>query len=211
MGDEDVATPAMDPERGGDVLIAVWEALGMGDEDVATPAMDLERGGDVLIAVWGALGMSKNPVGCPRRTRRYRDRYRHRNRKRSGACGSNSYSNSYSIPIRIGLRLLGEGESCESRDFCRPSRGLFDRGTEPSAHALGYFLPALRACGAAAGSTIARTMAHEYDFQGKRRKTTSPEGSMSTRNNPCGGRIAAKCSLALLNVQHSRGQPAMPW
>jgi hypothetical protein len=32
-GDEDVATPATDLERGGDVLIAV----GRGDEDVATP------------------------------------------------------------------------------------------------------------------------------------------------------------------------------
>jgi hypothetical protein len=38
-GDEDVATPAMDLEQGGDVLIAVGGALGMGDEDVASPAL----------------------------------------------------------------------------------------------------------------------------------------------------------------------------
>jgi hypothetical protein len=39
MGDGDVATPAMDPERGGDVLIAVGGALGTGDEDVAAPTL----------------------------------------------------------------------------------------------------------------------------------------------------------------------------
>jgi hypothetical protein len=36
-GDGDVATPAWDLERGGDVLIAMGGALGEGDEDVATP------------------------------------------------------------------------------------------------------------------------------------------------------------------------------
>ncbi len=35
----------------------------------------------------------------------------------------------------------------------------------------------------AAGTTIARTTAHEYELQGKRWKTTTPEGSMSTNHS----------------------------
>ncbi len=42
-GDEDVATPAVDLEWGGDVLIAVGRALGMGDEDVVTPFLGVGR------------------------------------------------------------------------------------------------------------------------------------------------------------------------
>jgi hypothetical protein len=35
------------------------EWLWNGDEDVTTPAMDLERGGDVLIAVGGGCGRGR--------------------------------------------------------------------------------------------------------------------------------------------------------
>lgn len=41
----------------------------------------------------------------------------------------------------------------------------------------------------AAGTSIARTTAHEYDFQGKRWKTTTPEGSMSTNHYDLLGRL----------------------
>jgi YD repeat-containing protein len=41
----------------------------------------------------------------------------------------------------------------------------------------------------AAGTTIARTASYEYDFQGKRWKTTTPEGSMSTNHYDLLGRL----------------------
>ena len=41
----------------------------------------------------------------------------------------------------------------------------------------------------AAGTSIARTTAHEYDFQGKRWKTTTAEGSMSTNHYDLLGRL----------------------
>jgi hypothetical protein len=94
-GDEDVATPALGLERGGDVFIAVgevlWEratgtspprpciwnrevvssspwrgALGEGDGDVATPALGLERGGGVFIAVGEVLWERATRTSPPR-------------------------------------------------------------------------------------------------------------------------------------------------
>jgi len=41
----------------------------------------------------------------------------------------------------------------------------------------------------AAGTTIARTASYEYDFQGKRWKSTTPEGSMSTNHYDLLGRL----------------------
>jgi RHS repeat-associated protein len=41
----------------------------------------------------------------------------------------------------------------------------------------------------AAGTSIARTASYEYDFQGKRWKTTTPEGSMSTNHYDLLGRL----------------------
>ncbi len=41
----------------------------------------------------------------------------------------------------------------------------------------------------AAGTAIARTASYEYDFQGKRWKTTTPEGSMSTNHYDLLGRL----------------------
>jgi len=52
----------------------------------------------------------------------------------------------------------------------------------------------------AAGTSIARTAPHEYDFQGKRWKTTTPEGSMSTNPNLYGGLISSSGTLAGANT-----------
>jgi hypothetical protein len=43
----------------------------------------------------------------------------------------------------------------------------------------------------AAGTSLARTASYKYDSQGKRWKTTTPEGSMSTNSIPDGGLISS--------------------
>jgi RHS repeat-associated protein len=61
----------------------------------------------------------------------------------------------------------------------------------------------------AAGTTIARTASYEYDFQGKRWKTTTPEGSMSTNSIPYGGLISSNGTLAGANTRRFSSKPAI--
>jgi hypothetical protein len=158
--------------------------LGMGDEDVASPFHAGAGRGCAQLDVSPESDQVSPSARCRADTRR--------NIEQPGRLPSSHASVSASVSA-------SESKTKPSMRF-DPERELVLDPDPDGAAPLGRrgvmgmegILSALRACGAAAGTTIARRTAHEYSFQTERWKTMSPECSTSTNHSHAFGRSGAQ-------------------